>query len=45
MRIKGEVVYVVIDDEGKLQGVYADKHSADVASAAVCGEIHVILVQ
>lgn len=39
------VVYVVIDNTGKLHGVYETHHSAVLAAEAVDGDIHLCQVQ
>lgn len=41
MAERGDVVYVVLDDEGKVEGVYATNTSAQIASDRVGGKVYV----
>lgn len=38
--MQGNTVYVVIDDKGNLQGVYADVYDADEAALACGGKLY-----
>lgn len=43
--LKGEAVFLVIDDEGKPQGIYEDNADAEEAALACDGDVYTMVIQ